>query len=86
MQNQYKVSDKCAGVVASPKLEAEGAQAHLIACSERYAAAFPMEDGYRRPETLNEEVLGSDLWTAARVRGPQHLLPGVCRNAHTTPV
>ena len=67
MQNQYKVSDKCAGVVASPKLEAEGAQAHLIACSERYAAAFPMEDGYRRPETLNEEVLGSDLWTAAGV-------------------
>lgn len=33
----------------------------------RYAAAYPDEDGYRRVETLNEDVLGSDLWTAARV-------------------
>lgn len=29
---------------------------------------FPEEDGYRRAETLNEDVLGTDLWTAARVR------------------
>ena len=55
------------GAVTSSKLEAEAALAHLIACSERYAAAFPEEDGYRRPETLNEDVLGSDLWSAARV-------------------
>ncbi len=59
--------------MTSSRLEAQAALAHLIACSERYAAAFPMEDGYRRPETLNEEVLGSDLWTAARVRTSVHL-------------
>lgn len=34
----------------------------------RYAAAFPEEDGYRRAETLNEDVLGTELWTAARVQ------------------
>ncbi len=33
----------------------------------RYAAVFPEEDGYRRAETLNEDVLGTNLWTAARV-------------------
>lgn len=66
--------------MTSSKLEAQGAQAHLIACSERYAAAFPAEDGYRRPETLNEEVLGSDLWTAARVRSTKTMSCGsVCR-------
>ena len=57
----------CAGAVTSSKLEAAAALEYLIACSERYAAAFPEEDGYRRPETLSEEVLGSDLWNAARV-------------------
>ena len=34
----------------------------------RYAEAFPKEDGYRHPETLNEDILGTSLWTAARVR------------------
>ncbi len=33
----------------------------------RYAEAYPKEDGYRHPETLNEEILGTSLWTAARV-------------------
>ena len=60
----------------SSKLEAAQAQAHLIACSERYAAAFPAEDGYRRRETLNEDVLGGDLWNAARVSFPA---PSTCQ-------
>ena len=66
----------CAGVVASSVLEAEGARAHLIACSEAYAAALPSEDGYRRPETLSENVLGTGLWSAARVRTYCRTKPG----------
>ena len=46
-------------ILRSPRIKPE------IMC--RYAAAYPDEDGYRRVETLNEDVLGSDLWTAARV-------------------
>lgn len=37
-------------------------------CECRYAEAFPEEDGFRRPETLSEETLGSGLWNAAWVR------------------
>ncbi|BDA45889.1 ABC transporter G family member 14 [Coccomyxa sp. Obi] len=62
------ILDVASGAVVSPKLDPEQAQAHLIECSERYTAAYPEEDGYRRVETLNEDVLGSDLWTAARSR------------------
>ena len=43
----------------------QGESSWILQC--RYAKAYPKEDGYRRPETLNEDKLGSDLWSAARV-------------------
>ncbi|CAL5220454.1 g2473 [Coccomyxa viridis] len=73
------ILDVSSGAVNSSKLESEDAVKHLTACSERYAEAFPKEDGYRHPETLNEDILGTSLWTAARSRknigteGSQHM-------------
>ena len=52
--------------------EKEQCADRMNALMPRYAEAYPKEDGYRHPETLNEDILGTALWTAAKVTALLH--------------
>ena len=60
------ILDMASGDVYTKKLDGEESRKHCIACSEHYLQA--RSRGYLQGGDLNEELLGSNLWTAAEVR------------------
>ena len=58
--------DLASGEVTTAKLDGEAGRLHMVACADKFAAAYPSLDGYREGCTLDEGVFG-DLWHAAQV-------------------
>ena len=63
------ILDMASGDVYTKKLDGEESRKHCIECSEHYLQHRPR--GYLQGGDLSEELLGSELWTAAEVLPPR---------------